>query len=59
MEGDENIWFIKNFAKLAKNQGRHEKVADGLCVGAAKLGQKWKVRFCLVLFFSKLVEEYF
>ena len=35
LEGDENI---KNFAKLTKNQGRDEKVADGLCVGTAKLG---------------------
>ena len=45
LEGDE-ILSIKNFAKIVENQGRYEKVADGLCVGAAKLDTNWKVGFC-------------
>ena len=44
------IWNIKNCANIVENQGGDEKVADGLCVGAAKLGEKWKVSFLSLLF---------
>ena len=41
-------WSIQKITNIVWNQGGDEKVADGLCLGAAKLGRKWKVSFCLV-----------